>query len=626
LTILDENENIIQNIRQPIGFKKQEIKDGVFYVNNEVAEIRGVNRHEHDARFAHAVGHSEFAFNRTDMIEDLLLIKSLGFNAVRTAHYPNHPMFYELCDSLGLWVCDEANVEAHFYMMFRPFRNITKDPNYREAIKERIYNMYQRDKNFTSIIMWSVGNENGTGKTMVEAYDMLKSLDTLRPVFNERHFFLNLIKKKHSDFNGNMYAKPENVKKIVKKDKEKPFIWIEYAHAMGNSTGNFTDLWEFIRSEPKVQGGFIWDWRDQGLWTKNSEGIPFLGYGGHFEPKGVRHDGNFCANGVISADGKLHPAAYEIQYVHQNPTSNNSSKQKFAPEKIEPELNTSTLALTKNDNIIKVTHPEFEAEWTNKGKLKSYKINNEEIIQGFGLNFWRASTDNDFGNRMPKKAKRWRKVTENQLFYKVKSITESAEGIQIVALYKLPKGKKGVVTYQLSNNGELNFNFDLPLKSKNDIPRVGSYLILNQNQSVVTYNGNGPHENYSDRKASANFGTYNLDISSQEIPYIRPQEYGNRTEVSLVNFPNFQITPTLSPINFSAWNHSLWQIDEFPKKTGLVPIDVKPAEFIWANFDLAQRGLGGDNSWGRKPYKQYLLKNGRYNWEYKLIPKKFIDN
>ncbi len=621
LTITDESGNIIQNIKQPIGFKKQEIKNGIFYVNDEVAEIRGVNRHEHDAKFAHAVGYSEFAFNRNAMIEDLLLIKSLGFNAVRTAHYPNHPMFYELCDSIGLWVCDEANVEAHYYMMFRPFRNITRDPSYREAIKERISNMYHRDKNFTSIFMWSVGNENGTGKTMVEAYDMLKSLDTLRPVFNERHFFLNLIKKKHSDFNGNMYAKPERVKKIVKRDTEKPFIWIEYAHAMGNSTGNFVDLWEFIRSEPRVQGGFIWDWRDQGLWTQNADGEPFLGYGGHFEPKGVRHDGNFCANGVISADGKLHPAAYEIQYIHQNKPKRSSKSEGIKPQPAQSTINPAVFFVDQNEYYIKVSHPEFEVIWTTKGQLKSYKLDEKEVIKDFGLNFWRASTDNDFGNRMPQKAKKWRKITDDQPFKKVLDFSSENGGIKLVAQYRLPKGKRGTVSYLLYPNGELNIEFDLNLKSKTDIPRVGSYMILNNEQSNIEYWGNGPHENYSDRKTSTQFGLYELDTKEQEIPYIRPQEYGNRTDVVQVNFPNFSVESSGFPINFSAWNHSLWQIDEFPKKAGLVPINVKPANFIWANFDFAQRGLGGDNSWGRKPYDKYLLKSGRYQWSYKFVPK-----
>jgi beta-galactosidase len=157
LTLQDENGETLMVTGAKIGFTKTEIKEGIFYINGEVAEIKGVNRHEHDPTWAHAVGYSDKAFNIEQMREDLLLMKSLNINAVRTAHYPNHPAFYDLCDELGLYVCDEANVEAHWYMMLKPFQNLARNPQYKDAILSRIKNMYERDKNHPSIIMWSVG-------------------------------------------------------------------------------------------------------------------------------------------------------------------------------------------------------------------------------------------------------------------------------------------------------------------------------------------------------------------------------------------------------------------------------------------------------------------------------------
>jgi beta-galactosidase/beta-glucuronidase len=629
-SIMTADGHTLQVVEQPIGFKKVEIRNGIFYINDEIAEIRGVNRHEHDPRFGHAVGYSDMAFNKKDMTEDLMMIKSLGMNAVRTAHYPNHPMFYALCDSLGLYVCDEANIEAHWYMMFRPFRNITRDPDFRNAILSRIRNMYERDKNFTSIIMWSVGNENGTGPTMVEAYEMLKRLDPEIPVFNERHFFLNLIRKKHSDFNGHMYAPISKVKKLVKKVSDKPFIWIEYAHAMGNSTGNFKDLWDFIRSEERVQGGFIWDWRDQGLWTTNEHGEKFLGYGGHFEPEGVHHDGNFCANGLISADGQLKPGALEVKFIHENQTR--PSDIPFAAQTPGATNKTGKLKIENRDGNIAVTGNGFEYLFSSSGKLISLTANGKPLISDFGLNFWRAPTDNDFGNGMHKKAAQWRMITEKQPFSGITDTKNHEDEFVLKAQFDLPKKKKATIQYTINASGALTTDIEMNLISKTDIPRIGSYWILSENQNEFSYLGNGPHENYADRFQSAwQQRNHILNANKQPIPYIRPQEYGNRTGVYYAESSDIKFFAEKA-FNFSAWNHSLWDIDETIdkqkglnignfKKGGKIPLDVPQRDYIWVNVDYAQRGLGGDNSWGRLPYDKYLLKKGKYRYSYTMLPK-----
>lgn len=727
LTIILRNEigDDIMITGAKIGFTKTEIKEGVFYINGEIAEIKGVNRHEHDPTWAHAVGYAEKAFNIAQMREDLLLLKSLNINAVRTAHYPNHPAFYDLCDELGLYVCDEANVESHWYMMLKPFNNLMKRSDFEEAILSRIKNMYERDKNHPSIIMWSVGNENGTGPTMVEAYNMLKNLDPERPVFNERHFFLNAIKAKHSDFNGHMYAPIEKVKKVIKNDADKPFIWIEYAHAMGNSTGNFADLWEFIRSEERVQGGFIWDWRDQGLWTKNEKGEPFLGYGGHFEPEGVYHDGNFCANGIISSDGKIKPGALEVKYVHggdykepiklelkgdsikitnhletldlsdfkiviamKNKNYFEVGKIGHLPLKCKPnesitiaipfksdstaivdivfynkdlgleylyqflfeefemphyvQSEKQNFTIFKNENQITISNDKTSIHLDkSNGKLYNFIKNNDTIfIEGPTANFWRAPTDNDFGNKMNTKQAYWKTAAQNSTLQSL-NFSPKENYFEITAEYKLPKnGGTYNTTYKLFNEGVLDVGINFDLKKGNDIPRIGSYLILPQSKSLAEYVGKGPHENYSDRNASSKYyiinGAHFFDINLQEIPYIRPQEYGNRTDVFRASLLNKDLEKKLAThivgnckFNFSAWNHSLWDLDEEIEKTkglnignfkkgGKTTLDIPIRDYICVNIDYGQRGLGGDNSWGRLPYDKYLLKKGKYNLGYTI--------
>lgn len=630
---------ILQNIQQKVGFKKLEIKDGIFYINGDTALIKGVNRHEHDPHWGHAVGYTGNVFNVDSMRKDLELIKSLNFNAVRTAHYPNHPAFYELCNELGIYVCDEANVEAHWYMMLKPFNNLVRDPEFKNAVLSRIYNMYERDKNQPSIIMWSVGNENGTGPTLVEAYQMLKSLDLERPVFNERHFFLNAIKEKHSDFNGHMYVPTEKVKKIITKDQERPFIWIEYAHAMGNSTGNFKDLWDFVRSEAQVQGGFIWDWRDQGIWKTNEVGQSYLAYGGHFEPKGTKGlgglqgDGNFCANGVISADSKLHPAAYEIAYVQgldeepkpltQAFVSNDYGNKLYAGESLKTENNDGNLIISGGLKTIDEQTLEdktFSISFNKEGRLLNYVINGDSIITEFGLNFWRAPTDNDFGNGMPKRCKDWRTASLNQAFSGLKILSKNEDSILIEAGFVLPKQEIAKVIYKILNSGELTISLEMNLKGKSEIPRIGTYCKLSASQTEINYWGLGPNENYIDRKSASIYKKHSLNVQEQAFPYIRPQEYGNRTQNRALVTDELIIT-SIDSFSFSAWKHSLWDVEEFPSKQGKTVLDIPNRNYVWLNVDLGQTGVGGNNSWGAKPYDIYTLYPGYYTFSYTVSPK-----
>ncbi|MEM9896729.1 MAG: glycoside hydrolase family 2 TIM barrel-domain containing protein, partial [Bacteroidota bacterium] len=301
-----------------VGFRTSEIKAGKLLVNGKPILLKGVNRHEHDPATGHVV-------TRESMLADIRDFKRYNINAVRTSHYPNDPYWYELCDQYGIYVVDEANIESHGYG-YKNGETLAQDPQFEGQHMDRIQRMVKRDINHPSIIYWSMGNEAGNGPNFQKPYDWIKTFDPSRPVHYERSGRLekSSYKKRNTDIIGWMYEQIPKIEKnhlqvdSLKADAEKrPFIWCEYSHAMGNSNGNFMDNWDWIRATPQAQGGFIWDWMDQGLEISTDDGSIYYGYGGDFEPDEVYNDQNFCANGIIGSDRKPHPAIYEIKKAYQ---------------------------------------------------------------------------------------------------------------------------------------------------------------------------------------------------------------------------------------------------------------------------------------------------------------------
>ena len=279
--------------------------------NGKAILLKGVNRHEHDPITGHVI--SEAA-----MISDIKTMKENNFNAVRTAHYPHHSRFYELCDEYGLYVVDEANIESHA-IGYEPHQTLANNPTFKEAHLQRVIRMVERDKNHTSIIIWSLGNEAGNGVNMFAAYDWIKEQDSSRPVQYERTiaYQKNNGVEWNTDIICPMYAPFEVMKQFVKDNPNRPLIQCEYAHAMGNSLGNFKEYWDLIRSHPRMQGGFIWDWMDQGLY-KEVDGKQVMAYGGDFGDENTPSDNNFCINGLIQPDGTPNPHLHEAKQVQQS--------------------------------------------------------------------------------------------------------------------------------------------------------------------------------------------------------------------------------------------------------------------------------------------------------------------
>ena len=303
-TLKDKKGNVLETICQRVGFRNVKIENGQVLVNGQPILIKGADRHELDPDGGYIVSVDR-------MIQDIRIMKQLNMNAVRTCHYPDDPRWYDLCDQYGLYVVAEANIESHG--MGYGDKTLAKNPIYNKAHIERNQYNAQVQKNHPSVIFWSLGNEAGNGKNFEDAYDAVKAIDTSRPVQYEQCHGQG-----KTDIYCPMYLGYEGCERYAQGDNPRPLIECEYAHAMGNSLGGFAKYWELIRKYPKFQGGFIWDFVDQGMRaTSRVTGKEIMAYGGDFG-RYPASDHNFNCNGVIAADRSLHPHAYEVQYYYQD--------------------------------------------------------------------------------------------------------------------------------------------------------------------------------------------------------------------------------------------------------------------------------------------------------------------
>ncbi|RME66099.1 MAG: DUF4981 domain-containing protein, partial [Caldilineae bacterium] len=280
-----------------VGFRQVEIKDGQLHVNGVPVLIKGVNRHEHDPDMGHWV-------TEESMLQDIRLMKQHNLNAVRTAHYPNQPRWYELCDEYGIYIFDEANIESHGV-----WDRLTKDPTWEQAFLERVSRMVERDKNHPCVIAWSLGNESGYGPNHDVCADWVHAHDPTRPVHYHPAEDAPIV-----DILGPMYPPVQKIIDMAQVPGEtRPVIMCEYAHAMGNSNGNLVEYWQAVADYKRLQGGFIWDWVDQGLRRVEPDGSQWWAYGGDYDDE--PNDGNFCINGLVSPDRTPHPGLLEYKKV-----------------------------------------------------------------------------------------------------------------------------------------------------------------------------------------------------------------------------------------------------------------------------------------------------------------------
>ncbi|MCD8317333.1 MAG: DUF4981 domain-containing protein [Paraprevotella sp.] len=301
-TLMDGNK-VAEVIPQHVGFRKVEIKNAQVLVNGRPILFKGVNRHEMDPVTGYVVTPER-------MLEDIRLMKQLNINAVRTCHYPDDPRWYDLCDRYGIYMVAEANIESHG--MGYGAKTLAQNASYEKAHMERNESNVEINKNHPAVIIWSLGNESGYGPNFEKAYDWVKAYDPSRPCQYEQAG-----QNGKTDIFCPMYYDYKGCEKYAKGDNPRPLIQCEYAHAMGNSMGGLKEYWKLIRQYPKYQGGFIWDFADQGLRVKNKQGHTIYAYGGDFGRYAVSYH-NFNCNGIVNPDRKPNPHANEVRYYYQD--------------------------------------------------------------------------------------------------------------------------------------------------------------------------------------------------------------------------------------------------------------------------------------------------------------------
>ncbi len=327
-SLKDDEGKLLEAKSVYVGFRSIETNsEGQILINGRPIVIYGVNRHEHDPYNGKVV-------SKEDMLKDILLMKRFNINAVRTSHYPNNPEWYDLCDEYGIYVLDEANLETHGLGGY-----LSNQPEWNNAFMERAIRMVERDKNHPSIIIWSLGNESGRGPNHAAMAGWIKDYDFTRlihyepaqgdpskpgyinpgePGYPDRSITLkeNPVDQAWVDVLGRFYPTPSMAQEVAEQPGDnRPIIFSEYAHSMGNSTGNLKELWDVFRSEKRIAGGFIWDWIDQGIIKTDKDGKKYYAYGGDFGDK--INDGDFCINGITFPDHTPKPALYEAKKVFQ---------------------------------------------------------------------------------------------------------------------------------------------------------------------------------------------------------------------------------------------------------------------------------------------------------------------
>ncbi|MEP6674430.1 MAG: glycoside hydrolase family 2 TIM barrel-domain containing protein [Ferruginibacter sp.] len=697
-----------------IGFRKVEIKNAQLLVNGVAVHVHGTDRHEHDPVKGHVP-------SKELMLKDIQLMKEFNINAVRCSHYPNDPLWYQLCDEYGIYLVDEANIETHgMGASLQGSFDTTVHPSYlpqwAPAFFDRHKRMVERDKNHPSIIIWSLGNECGNGKVFHDDYLWIKNRDKSRPVQFEQAG-----EDWNTDIVCPMYPRVQSMQRYATdSSKKRPYIMCEYSHSMGNSNGNFQEYWDIIMSSQRMQGGFIWDWIDQGMLTTSTSGKSFYAYGGDLGGYYLQNDENFCANGLIAADRTVHPGLYEVKKVYQNIlfkekdlskgiisvynwfdftnlsdynfewvlmkdgmpfTKGNFSMDVMphqskditlqipmvkAKEGTEFYVNlyaytkksglvpaghiiaseqfkrtadyffsrqidtTNTLNVTKTDKRISFTSGNIKGEFDlQRGQFISYTNNGKRIFNGFPEPyFWRAPTDNDFGNRMPTLLGVWRNAHINKTVRNVVIDDSSKDSLQIKVDYLLTDiDVPYQLTYTVLQNGAVKVTaaIDMTGKTLPELPRFGMRMSLANDFKNITYYGRGPFENYSDRNTASFVGLYNTSADSMYTwNYIRPQESGYRTDIRWLELKNNQgdglRIEGLQTICFSALNMSDEDLDPGLTKKQQHPSDIKLRGNINLHIDLKQRGVGGDDSWGALPHNQYRLLDKQYSYSYIIFP------
>lgn len=706
-TTLTRNGEVMEVVPVKVGFRTVEMINGQLTVNGKPIIVKGTNRHELDPDGGYVV-------SRERMLQDLKLMKENNINAVRTSHYPNDPLWYDLCDSIGIYMVAEANLESHG-MGYGP-ETLAKNKSWELAHMQRNERNVARNFNHPAIIVWSMGNEAGDGPNFEKVYSWIKETDPSRPVQYEQAG-----ENAWTDIYCPMYATPDRVDKYANNPKTyRPIIQCEYNHVMGNSGGGFMEYMDLTRRDSLNQGGFIWDFVDQGLRGTGKNGEMIYTYGGDYNPYDAS-DNNFCNNGLVSPDRVPHPHMAEVAYQYQNiwatPVNLENGDISVFNENVFTDLGNYVLEWTLLDNgkpvetgvidnldvpagqrrnihlpyslpsttnelllnvdfktkkegmllnaghtaarnqmVIKpydyaannikavssssvkvdahnsqrliVSGQNFDIEFNRRdGFICKYDVAGTSMLNSgaeIKPNFWRAPTDNDYGNGYVTMGKVWRNP---EMILKDMKWEEKDGVVEVETLYEMPAvNSKYKMIYEISGNGTVDVSATLTPNGK-EIPellRFGIRIPMPANMDISKFYGRGPVENYSDRKSGAFIGEYTLRADEMAHPYLRPQETGTRSDIRRWSQTNnagrgLRVVSN-SPFYASATNYSIESLDNGDEKTQMHFNEVKKSDFVDLLIDSEQSGVGGIDSWGAHPLDKYRLDKGAKTLNFTLIP------
>lgn len=708
VVLRDQTGAVLNAEAYDVGFRNVTIENGLLRLNGKPLLLRGVNRHEHHPEHGQVM-------DEATMRRDILLMKQNNFNAVRCSHYPNHPLWYRLCDRYGLYVVDEANIETHG---MRPMGRLASDPRWLPAMSERVTRMVQRDINHACIIIWSLGNESGYGASHDALYRWVKTVDPSRPVQYEG----GGADTAATDIICPMYARVDqdqpfpavpkwSIKKWVGMPGEtRPLILCEYAHAMGNSLGGFDKYWAAFRQYPRLQGGFVWDWADQSLTRVESDGSTWQAYGGDFGD--TPNDRQFCMNGLVFADRTPHPALFEAKYAQrffvfellsQTPlTLDITSEYLFRasdnellcwrleldgvpvasgeqPLRVPPQgKQTLTLNLPPVGGdtgqqlwlCVDVVQPNATA-WSPAGHISASEqwrlaqggaasprvlppgapwlsVCDDAYETGCARQRWRfsrlsgqleqwwqgeqpmfltppqdqftrAALDNDIGISEAQCidphawVERWKAAGYYRLQPMLLSMQADALGqeVQIRTRHAWCAGSEvrfiSEKCWRIDGNGVMTLDVDVEVAFGQPAPaRVGLVCQLAACHENVRWLGRGPHENYPDRKSSAQQGRWQLPLPAMHTPYVRPCENGLRCDTRVLEYGALRLE---GDFQFAISRYSPRQLNEVTHRHLL-----REEQGTWLTLDGFHMGVGGDDSWSPSVSPEYLLQAERYRY------------
>ncbi len=715
---ISRNGTHIESTAFCTGFRSVEIAERELRINGRKVYIKGVNRHEHDEKNGKTL-------STASMIKDIMLLKQHNCNAVRTCHYPDDERWYELCDRYGIYLMDEANIENHCF-----YDQLCRDQRWAYAYASRVQRMVLRDKNHPSVIIWSLGNESGDGENQAMCGAWVRRADPSRPVHYEGFirpergqgdFTLDSLSrgKELTDIVGPMYPSIKLITDYAKfRDDCRPLIMCEYSHAMGNSNGSLADYWKAIESYHGLQGGYIWDWIDQGLKARTPDGTEYWKYGGDFGDEPT--DNDFCLNGLLFPDQTPKPAMAECRQVfapvsmtpvpgtlyrytiknkfdfsplnclemrwtmHNERTLLASGVTRLPPaapgESIELDIPVpDSIHLPSLDGTTYL-HADFSLThstlWARAGftvasaehilretpaipctgqNTAAYDLpdgsmrNSAEMLLDFARRFkpalFRVPTENDglktyfHLNGDPaaafllrdKAAIPWLELDLLHMEYSHEQFFKSTDAGKSVYTYTadLTAGKNSAAQYARRRLGSSAIMFSVPETghaplemeicidldpSLPELPRAGITARIPSAYTAIEWFGAGPHESYCDRCTGAFLGHYTHTIAELEVPYIVPQENGNRTgvrELTVKGTPSPVTIRAPVPVQFSVSRYTAENMMHALHTSNLYDTTAGENGFWTLNIDCAHRGVG-TGACGPDTLEQYRVRPGRY--------------